>query len=249
LKTEIQADRLERARILVSALEKGSAADIAKVTDCGLVRGVLRGTYPLEGVQYLAQNHFHLINNDIKNLAAYVVKARDEEEVNFFLMMTVAETQMLDSLYILWRALGQRKGNLLHSEPQAATLARTDYFSVLAMYGTPGEIALAILLNFPLWASGAKLLSKGLKKNYGFGKEVPGTGKLDTDLLDRFSRAAPGFRDKAIRIVARDLDDQTEARMRQVGRIAVEMEGLVWKEYSDYAVRKGLVIDSEDDGR
>ncbi|MGA2665331.1 MAG: hypothetical protein ABSF83_10340 [Nitrososphaerales archaeon] len=231
---------MEHARRFVGALEVRYLPEVSKVTDGALVRGILGGTYPIEAMHFWAQNHYHLINNDIKNLAQYVTKARDEEEVEFFLLMTVAETKMLDSLYLLWRALGRNKEELVASEPYAAALARTNYFSVLALYATPGEIALAILLNFPLWANGAKRLSRGLKRNYGMGKKVPGTGMDDTDLLDRFSRSTPGFREMAVRIVSKDLSPDTEASMRRVGRLAVETEALVWEQYSSYASRVGL---------
>jgi len=181
-------------------------------------------------------SHYHLINNDVKNLAHYITKARDEEEVGFFLLMTIAETRMLESLYLLWEALGRRKEELPGTEPDVKVLARTDYFSVLAMYATPGEIALAILLNFPLWANGARRISKGLKKNYGMGKVAPGTRKKDTDLLDRFSHATQGFRQVAIRLIAKDLSPESERDMRRVGRLAVETEAIVWERYSEHAM-------------
>jgi thiaminase len=224
----------------VNALEKLYEPSVAKVTEGPFVSGILRGTYPLEGMQFWALTHYHLINNDIKNLAQYVTKARDEEEVRFFLFMTVAETRMLDSLYLLWGALGRKKEELPATEPYAAALARTNYFSVLALYATPGEIALAILLNFPLWANGARRLSRGLKRNYGLGKEVPGTRKKDTDLLDRFSHATHGFREMAVRIISKDLDTESEMNMRRVGRLSVETEAIVWEQYSNYASRMGL---------
>ncbi|MDA4136472.1 MAG: hypothetical protein OK449_05700 [Thaumarchaeota archaeon] len=196
-------------------------------------------------MHFWAQNHYHLINNDIKNLAQYVTKARDEDEVRFFLFMTVAETKMLDSLYLLWSALGRKKEELPATEPYTAALARTNYFSVLALYATPGEIALAILLNFPIWANGARRLSAGLKKNYAMGNLVPGTRRKDTDLLDRFSHSTHGFREMAVRIIAKDLNSESERNMRRVGRLAVETEAIVWEQYSAYASRMGLKMRPE----
>jgi hypothetical protein len=108
---------------------------------------------------------------------------------------------------------------------------------VLAMYATPGEIALAIILNFPLWANGARRLSKGLKKNYGMGKKAPGQRKKDTDLLDRFSHATAGFRQLAVRLIAKDLNPESETKMRRVGRLSVETEAIVWDRYSQHALQ------------
>ncbi len=204
------------------------------------MRGILDGTYPLEGMQFWTLTHYHLVNNDIKNLAKYVTKARDEEEVQFFLFMTVAETRMLEALYLLWEALGRKKSELPATEPYAPALARSNYFSMLALYASPGEIALAILLNFPLWANGARRLSRGLKRHYGLGNKVPGTRKKDTDLLDRFSHATQGFRQMAVNIISKDLNPESERNMRRVGRLSVETEAIVWEQYSNYASRMGL---------
>ena len=209
---------------------------MAEVTKGAFVKGILDGSLPKEAMQFWTLSHYHLINNDIKNLAHYVTKSRDEEEVSFYLLMTIAETRMLESLYLLWEALGRKKEELAKTEPDVEVVSRTDYFSVLAMYATPGEIALAIILNFPLWANGARRLSKGLKKHYGMGKPVPGTRKKDTDLLDRFSHATQGFRQLAIRLISKDLNPDTERNMRRVGRLSVETEAIVWERYSEVAL-------------
>ncbi|MBI2648749.1 MAG: hypothetical protein HYW93_03735 [Thaumarchaeota archaeon] len=227
------ARRLASVQKFVESLEGEFRPLVSEVTKGPFVKGILEGTFPLDSMKFWTMTHYHLVMNDIKNLAKYITKARNEEEANFFLFMTIAETKMLEAIYVLWDALGLKKGQLERSEPRTETLARTNYFSVLALYATPGEIALAILLNFPLWANGARRLSRGLKKHYGFGKPVAGTRKRDTDLLDRFSHATQGFRDMAFKLIAADLTSrEAERKMRLVGRIAVETEALVWKEYS-----------------
>jgi hypothetical protein len=232
--------QIDEAWKFVNSLEKEYRPRVGEVTEGAFVKGFLQGTYPLEGMQFWTMTHYHLVNNDIKNLAKYVTKARDEEEVQFFLFMTIAETRMLEALYLLWEALGRKKEELPSTEPYAPALARTNYFSVLALYATPGEIALAILLNFPLWANGARRVSRGLKRHYGLGKGVPGTRKKDTDLLDRFSHATQGFRNMAVRIIAKDLSKESERSMRRVGRLSVETEAIAWEQYSNYASRAGL---------
>ncbi len=231
--TPITPSQIRRARRLVDELEREIQPSVKKVGNGPFARGILNGKFPIEGVRFYVEQTYHLVTNDMGNLSIYVSKARNEEEANFFLFMTIAETKMLEAIYVLWDALGLKKGQLERSEPRTETLARTNYFSVLALYATPGEIALAILLNFPLWANGARRLSRGLKKHYGFGKPVARTRKRDTDLLDRFSHATQGFRDMAFNLIAADLTSrEAERKMRLVGRIAVETEALVWKEYS-----------------
>ena len=103
----------------------------------------------------------------------------------------------------------------------------------------PGDIALSILLNFPVWAGGARKVSRGLKDHYGLGLTVEGTDKLDVDVLDRFSQSTQHFLDMAMAIVARDLtSDEAEHRMSQVGRLAVEYEAMVWRSYYSEGVKR-----------
>ena len=71
-----------------------------------------------------------------------------------------------------------------------------------------------------------------MKKHYHLGNLAEGADKLDTDVLDRFSRATKGSRDMAIRIIAADLTDgESRKQLRRVGRLAVEYEAMVWGNY------------------
>jgi hypothetical protein len=156
----------------------------------------------------------------------------------FFHFMAAEEKNHMESLLILDAALGIDADTLRASEPHPGCLLRTNYFSRLAQYGTPGEIALAILLNFPVWAGGAKREAQGLKKNYGLGSRISGTDKCDTDILDRFEDATAGFREQAARIIARDLAVAGSAgRLRRTGLWAAEYEAMVWQVYYEEGLR------------
>ena len=234
----VSRERLAHAKEFVRSLEERTAAYVRQVEGGPFVGGVLDGTFPLEGIRLVHRNHYHLIMNDMGNLNLYVAKARDEDEMLFFHFMAAEEKNHLRSLFLLAQGLGIKRGALRRSEPNSACLLRTNYFSRLAEYGTPGEIALAILLNFPVWAAGAKNEAIGLRRHYGLGNEVPGEeGRRDTDILDRFASATKGFKDQALRIIARDLvDSDAERKMAQVGMWSVQYEAMVWESY----YREGL---------
>jgi len=235
---QVSRERLGHARDLVRSLEKRAEPYVRQVESGPFVTSVLDGSFPLEGIRFVHKNHYHLIMNDMGNLNLYVAKARDEDEMLFFHFMAAEEKNHLRSLYLLARGLGMRPEALRASEPNSACLLRTNYFSRLAEYGTPGEIALAIVLNFPVWAAGAKNEAIGLRRHYGMGRTLPGPEKRrDTDILDRFASATKGFRDHALRIVARDLvDADAERKMVRVGMWSVEYEAMVWENY----YREGL---------
>ena len=204
---------------------------VKQVSTGPFVRGVQDGSLPLEGIRFFLEQTYHLVMNDMGNLSIYVAKARNVAEIDFFLFMTIAEKIMLDSHYLLLKAAGVSRNRLAISEPFLGCAFRTNYFSKLAITALPGEIALGILLNFPVWAGGARRISAGLKKHYGFGKKASDSEKLDTDVLDRFSRATKGFQLKAMNIVASDLTRERETRMRSIGLLGVEYEALVWENY------------------
>lgn len=227
-----------RAEALVESLEHKLLHYAGEVENGAFACGVAQGSFPIEGIQFFVEQTYHLIMNDMGNLSLYVAKGRNQSEVEFFLFMTVAEKLMLDSLYLLVDAIDLR-ARLRDSQPSIHTAFRTNYFTRLALFNSPGEIAMAILLNFPVWAAGARRVSAGLKEHYGLGRPVEGTDKLDTDVLDRFSQATRGFTDMAIQIIAADLvDEQAERRMKQTAQFAVEYELMVWRNYYIEGMRR-----------
>ncbi|MFQ5427113.1 MAG: hypothetical protein ACE5EV_08535 [Gaiellales bacterium] len=229
---EIAPERLEEAQGFVERLEAEIGSYIHAVADGPFVQAVTDGSFPIDGIRFVHTNHYHLIINDMANLNYYVARARNEEEMLFFHFMAAEEKNHLLTLFLLTDALGIGRDELRASEPHAPCLLRTNYFSRLAQCGTPGDIALAILLNFPVWAAGAKNEAAGLRRHYGLGKAVPGTDKRDTDILDRFATATEGFRASALRIIARDLvGTGSRARLERAGRWAVEYEAMVWQTY------------------
>lgn len=237
----ITPGQIRRARRLVDELEREIQPSVKKVGNGPFAKGILNGKFPIEGIRFYVEQTYHLVMNDMGNLSIYASKARNEEEIDYFLFMTVAEKLMLDSLYLLIDAVGLRRTELARSSPALSIAYRTNYFSKLAITGLPGEIALAILLNFPVWAVGARRVSKGLKKHYGLGRPVKEKGLLDTDVLDRFSRATKGSKERALRIIAADLTNgDSVRRMRMIGRLAVEYEAMVWENYySEGLIRAG----------
>jgi hypothetical protein len=231
---------------MVKQLEREIKPFVNEVAGGRFVQAVLDGTFPIEGIRFVHTNHYHLIVNDMSNLNVYVAKARDEEEMLFFHFMAAEEKNHFESVFLLNAALGLDAGTVRGSEPHSRCLLRTNYFSRLAQYGTPGEIALAILLNFPVWAGGAKREAQGLKRHYGLGNPVPGTDKHDTDILDRFEGATAGFREHATKIIARDLADAAnEPRLRRAGLWAAGYEAMVWQAYYTEGLQCGNIAAAE----
>ncbi len=236
---EPSGSQIARTEAFVDALEDELMPYVKQVETGPFVEAVLGGGFPIEGLRFYVEQTYHLVMNDMGNLSVYVAKARNEAEMDYFLFMTKAEKVMLDSLYLLIDAVGINREQLRSTSPNISIALRTNYFTRLALFNTPGEVALGILLNFPVWAGGARRISRGMKQHYGLGKMVEGRGLLDTDVLDRFSKATKGARDMAIRIIASDLtDEQSEKRLRRVGRLAVAYEAMVWGHYYSEGMKR-----------
>lgn len=235
---QVSDEQVTRASELVSELEHEIRSFVEQVSDGPFVREVRAGTFPLDGIRFVHLNHYHLIVNDMSNLNVYVAKARNEQEMLFFHFMATEEKNHFESVFLLNKGLGLEPDEVRAFQPHSACLLRTNYFSRLAQYGTPGEIALAILLNFPVWAGGAKREAEGLKRHYGLGNPVPGGDQFDTDILDRFEDATEGFREQALRIVATDLlTPGSKAGLRRAGIWAANYEAMVWQAYYEQGRR------------
>jgi pyrroloquinoline quinone (PQQ) biosynthesis protein C len=229
---------MNAARGFVGQMERELEPFVTQVATGPFVESVFAGEFPLDGIRFVHTNHYHLLMNDMANLNLYVAKARSEEEMLFFHFMAAEEKNHIEALYYLTDALEIDRQRLTTSEPHAACLVRTNYFSRLAQYGTAGEIAVAILLNFPVWAAGAKREASGLREHYGLGNAVPGTDARDTDILDRFATATEGFTESALKIIERDLATPgSEERLAQAARWSVEYEAMVWDSYYDEGAR------------
>lgn len=234
---------LEAARAFVAGLEQDVEPLLQQVEGGPFVDAVLDGSFPLEGIRFVHTNHYHAALNDLSNLNLYVAKARSEGEMLFFHSRAAQQKSRVEALYRLADALGIERDELRASEPSAACLVRTNYFSRLAEYGAPGDVALALLLNSLVWAAGAQKEARGLRRHYGLGALVAGTDTRDTDVLEGLATVTEDFRMGALEVISRDLGSQEgEGKMRMAGWWAVEYEAMVWEAYH----REGLENAGED---
>jgi thiaminase len=239
LTQSVSRARLERTRRVVESTEKEVQPYVRRVHEGGLVREVTAGTFPIEGLRFYVEQVYHLLNNDMLNFSLYRARARNEMEADFFLSLTVAEKVLIDSDYLLADALGVSRQKLRASAPHPSTQHRTNYWSRLALYNLPGEIVSGMLANFSTWLAGSPQISAGLKQNYGLGNIVPGTDKTDTDMLDRFNSVSEEFRETALRIIATDMTGtDAEKRVREIMKLSVEYEAMVWDSYYTEGLRR-----------
>jgi thiaminase len=125
-------------------------------------------------------------------------------------------------------ALGVDAEELEDSEPHAGSLAFTNYFTRLATYGTAGEIASALTIDFEVWGENCLRLSKGLKKHYKLTTE-------DTEFLEGFYPISPQFYDNTIKIIGDYVIKEKERKkMRVAVRLGLDYELIFWDTVERY---------------
>lgn len=222
-------EQLGAADSFVRALEADIQLCVQAVETGPYVRGVSDGSFPLDGIRFVHTNRYHVAINDLANLNLYVARARGEEETLCFHAIAAAAWDRLNALYGMTDALGIDRSSLVHSEPDAACLVRTNYESRLAQYGLPGEIALALSLALSIRTPGAEVEARGLSEHYDVGAPAGNGGASSGVVPDSSDATADAFRDDVVRVVARDLSTPgTDEKISRAGRWAAAYEAAVW---------------------
>jgi len=196
------------------------------------IASIERGKAPVEKLKFFTEQQYHIINGDLRNLALYIAISPEQWIREFFIELIQGECTALANLYKMADAMGVTKGELEASEPDARTLAFTNYFTRLGAYGTLGEISAAILLDFECWGENCFRLSKGLKKHYGLTHE-------DTKFLDAFYPISNQFYKNIIRII-REFAGSSEDRNRikTAVRLGLDYELMFWDTINNHKFKK-----------
>jgi thiaminase len=186
------------------------------------VASVENGKASREKLKYFVKQQFHIINGDFRNLALYIAFSPTQWIRDFFLELINGESSALYNLFKLAKAVGVDAKRLESSEPDAGSLAFTNYFTRLATYGTAGEIASALIIDFEVWGENCNKLSKGLKKHYQLTSE-------DTRFLEGFYPINPKFYDNVMKIIGDFVTKEKERiKMRTAARLGLDYELIFW---------------------
>jgi len=182
----------------------------------------LKGKASVEKLKFFVEQQFHIVSGDFRNLALFIAFSPNQRIRDFFFELIQGERSALDNLFKMAKALGIGDQELEASEPHAGSLAFTNYFTRLATYGTEGEIASAIIIDFEVWGENCSRISKGLKRNYNFTSE-------DTKFLDGFYPITSQFYDKITKIIGEYARIEKDIKkMRIATRLGLDYELMFW---------------------
>ncbi|AHC52306.1 TenA family transcriptional regulator [Sulfolobus acidocaldarius SUSAZ] len=123
------------------------------------------GDLPLSKLELFYDQQWYIVNYDLRSLAIMVSRANQQDELDFFLSILQGDYEGLKIL----REVAKKTYS-----PLPSAISYTHYLSWLANYGNPGEQAVALTVNLPVWADNCRRLANAFK------------GKADVRFLDLF---------------------------------------------------------------
>lgn len=175
------------------------------------VRAALRPS--VEALRRFVANQLYIVPHDLKALSAAMAKAREADEYAFV-------KTLIDGDYAALRALHELAGELgvLFSWDalDPAAVAYTHFLSWLALYGTPGDLAVAMTVNLPVWGENCLALARWARQR----------GVRNLRFMELFAGPYDQLEEVAERIAQRYYDS---ARYRFIARSIQHYELLFWK--------------------
>ncbi|BFH73987.1 TenA family transcriptional regulator [Sulfurisphaera javensis] len=111
----------------------------------------------VETLKLFYDQQWYIVNHDLRSLAIMVSRAKEQDELDFFINAMQGDYEGLKIL----REVAEKK-----REPIPLVVSYTHYLSWLANYANPGEQVLALVVNLPIWAYNCKRLADRFKGKY-----------------------------------------------------------------------------------
>lgn len=188
-----------------------------RILDHPYISEAEKGSLPLDRVKAFAANQYYIVSHDARSLALIVSRSTSGEELEFFNTILKGDVEALPLLIRMAEALGWRVSDLEDYTPIPEAVAYAHYLTALAHFASPGEQAVALIVNLPIWGSNCKRLSMALKEKYGI---------EETSFLDLFAQPMAKSEEAALSIINRYLPE--EKRMRRVARLIQAYELMFW---------------------
>ncbi|MBP1448458.1 MAG: TenA family transcriptional regulator [Thermoproteus sp.] len=168
-------------------------------------------------VRRFVANQLYIVPSDLKALSSALARAHADNEYKFIKRLIDGDYEAFFALRELAEELGVRAA-LADVDP--AAVAYTHFLTWLAAHGTPGDLAVAMTINLPVWGAGCAALSKWLRER----------GYRKTRFLDAFSGPYDELEAAAEAVALRYLDQE---RYLYIAKAIQTYECLFWYSISD----------------
>ena len=172
------------------------------------------GRLPLDRVRFFVANQLYIVPHDLRSLSVLLARSRLPDEEAFFKRLVDGDHAALAALRRLAAELGVDPGESYSVSPEA--VAYTHYLAWLALYATPGEAAVAMTVNLPVWGAAVARLGRALRERYGV---------RETGFFDLFAGDYRPLEEAAYPIIERYLDWPA---YRRAARLIQAYERMFW---------------------
>ena len=192
-----------------------------------LVPLVTSGRLPRERLVALAGEEYSIIRSDRRSFLLLASRFPDAPAVDFFTGLAQGEAVALDHLLTFAQALGKDEGDLAGHEPQPGCQAYPAYVAWLALNGSQGDVALALIANFAAWGSYCGAVAAGLRSQYGLDEQA-------TAFFDFFATPVPEIEQQAIAVAEAGIDaGELPEDARRYARLIQAYELMFWNTLAD----------------
>ncbi|MEN2974071.1 MAG: TenA family transcriptional regulator [Candidatus Caldarchaeales archaeon] len=146
-----------------------------------------------EILRRFVENQLYIIPHDLKALSHILSKASRMDELEFFKLLVDGDYEALRALYMLSDELNIK---LDYSKVSPKAVSYTHFLSWLALNGSPGDVAIALIVNLPVWGENVKNLGEYVKR----------ISIRSTKIFELFSGPYNVLDEKAEKIAERYLD-------------------------------------------
>ncbi len=126
-------------------------------------------------IRAFVSNQYYIVSYDIKSLGLMLARSSTGKEADFFKNVLDGDMEGLSQLVKLAQALGLSTQELAGYSAIPGAVAYTHYLVTLASFAQPGEQAMALIVNLPVWGANCVRLSRALRAKY----RIDETGFLD----------------------------------------------------------------------
>jgi thiaminase len=188
---------------------------------------VASGQLPRERLAALAGEEYRIIKSDRRSFLLLAARFPEPPAVDFFTGLAQGETLALAKLMTFASALGMDSGDLEAYEPLAGCQAYAAYVAWLALNGSQGDVALALIANFAAWGSYCAAVAAALRSQYGLDDEACG-------FFDFFAAPVPEVEQQAVAVAQASVDSgEPPAGARRQARLVQAYELMFWNTLAD----------------
>ena len=189
------------------------------------------GKIPRDSLRTFAGQQYHIITSDLRSIASLLSRHGLLPSRPWLLSVLQGEAAALDALLTFAKKLSMNESDLKTFEPIPAAYAYCTYVAWLGMYGSDGELAGALLVNFAAWGANCGKMSKALQEHYGLTKE-------EVAFFELFSQMPP-FEKQVLEVIQGALNRGIEpALVHRAARMLQAYELMFWDVMAEAAVSK-----------